>query len=147
MRNNHVEVSLEIRDFDDISLEELSAILGMQPSKVYRKGEKVSSNFAIKSPINRWLIHAYADQKLLPDFEEQMDTLLAIVKARQEAFISLCHRYTCEIKCAVHVYFRNGESIPSVHLESRHRDLLHLLRAEFDVDIYCFSKQPSKLRG
>ncbi|UPL50980.1 DUF4279 domain-containing protein [Hymenobacter sublimis] len=146
MRNNHVEVSLEIRDFDDISLEELSAILGMQPSKFYRKGEKTGSS-AIKSPINRWLVHAYTDQKSLPDFEEQMDTLLAIVTARQEAFIALCHRYTCEIKCAVNIYFRNGESIPSVHLESRHRDLLHLLRAEFDVDIYCFSKHPPRLRG
>ena len=104
------------------------------------------SNFARVLPTNRWLL--YADKSACPeaDFEEQMDALLAIVTPQIEKFKSLCNRYTCNINCVLEMYFNNGESIPSIHLDKRHIEFMETLTAEFDVDIYCFRKTARKIK-
>jgi hypothetical protein len=132
-----VEVYLEISDFEDITHAQITDLLGVKPSRIYIKGQPFNPNFGSVALRNRWLLYAYEAAEPRPVFENQFDALLTLVMPRMAAFQDLCHRYTSVVGCAVKIYFGNGESTPSVHLERRHVEMLEALTAEFDVDIYC----------
>lgn len=136
MKSNKVEVYLEISEFEDLTHAQISQLLGLEASKVYIKGQAVNPKAGRLAPYNRWLLFGYDPDQPRPLFEEQVDALMAQVMPRLAAFQALCHRYSCELKCAVMAYAGNGESTPSVYLERRHLEWLHALKAEFDVDIY-----------
>lgn len=136
MRSNKVEVYLEISEFEDVTHAQINQLLGLEPSRVYIKGQPVNPKAGRLAPHNRWLLFGYDPDQPRPQFEDQVDALLALVMPRLAAFQALCHRYSCGLNCAVMAYAGNGESTPSVHLERRHVELLQALQAEFDVDIY-----------
>ena len=137
MKSNKVEVYFELSGFEDLTHAQISQQLGLKPSKVYVKGQPVNPKAGRLAPSNRWLLFGYDPAGPWPVFEDQVDALQALMLPRLAALQALCHRYTCEVKAAVLIYSGNGESTPAVHLERRHVEWLKVLRAEFDVDIYC----------
>lgn len=134
---NEIWLNFVLADIDDIMPDEITAITGLQPSKVFVKGakrrpEKENSPVWPKSV---WRLAASED-KYMP-FEEQMDRLLSILEPKITLLKPLCDRYYCEFFVAIYIYRDNEESTPSVHLEKRHMKLMNELNAEFDVDLYC----------
>jgi hypothetical protein len=135
-KSNKIEVRLEISHFDDISHDEISRRLGLQPSRIYVKGQPRSPLMTMRAKENRWLFNLYDAEQPRPIIENQLDELIRLVKANRNAFTSLCKKYTCGIFCIVTIYEGLNESIPAVYLEKRHVRLLNTLSALFDVDIY-----------
>lgn len=137
MKSNKVEVFLEISGFEDVSHTDITQLLGLEPNRVYVKGQPRNPQGGSLARTNRWLLYGYSPERPRLLFEDQVDALISLVMPRLTAFQALCHRYTCVLRCGVMSYCENGESTPAVHLERRHVELLEALTADFDVDIYC----------
>ncbi len=138
MSNSHeITLSLKVVRFDDISHEELTELLSLSPTKTHKKG-------APKNPgkpegptrkYNSW-IYEVPCEKSTP-FEIQLAHLLDIIESRIEAFKILSNQHILEIGCVLYLRYDSNESIPSIHLDSRYRDILKEVNFEFDLDLYC----------
>jgi len=139
--NNEIILRYCISDFEDITHDEITRILGIRPFKEYIKGQKRNPNNP-NSPLikqNRWIMES-PNNKYTP-FDLQMESLLNIIENKIDVFKPLCKKYNCEISCAIFIYFDNGESMPSVHLDSRYNNLIKELDIEFDVDLYVLPNE------
>jgi len=137
---HQVYLDFTIADFEDISHEEISQELGVEPYKIYAVGQKRNPNSSSPTPAlvtkNRWLMKSYLDE--YASFENHMNALLDIIEPKINLFKPFCEKYRCEFRCAIYLRYENGESIPSVYLGSRYNRLIRELNIGFDVDIYCF---------
>jgi len=132
---NEVFLDFCIWGFEDITPEQITQALGMQPTKVYIKGQKKNPKFAAVAKQNGWRMNSGLDKHA--SFEDQMMSILDIIEPRIDLFRPFCEKYYCEIVCAVNVYYDNDESTPSIHLDARYNRLIKELNLEFDVDLYC----------
>ena len=136
---HRVYLNFTINDFEDISYEEISQRLGMNPYRIYVKGEKRNPNFPSTDPFwqgNKWIMASPFDE--YHSFEDQMNDTLDIIEPKIDLFRPFCEKYRCEFSCAVYLRFDNGESIPSIYLGSRYNRLIKELNIGFDVDLYVF---------
>lgn len=137
---HQVYLDFTIADFEDISHEEISQALGIQPYKTFAIGQKRNPNSTSPNPAlvtrNRWLMKSYLDE--YSSFEDHMNALLDIIEPKVNLFKPFCEKYRCEFRCVLYLRYENGESIPSVYLGSRYNRLIKELNIGFDVDIYCF---------
>jgi len=135
---NEVILSFCIWDFNDITHKEINYLLGIDPYKIYVKGQKKNSgNYNSIELIkeNGWIMRPPLDQ--FSSFEDQMNSLMGIIESKMNNFRIICEKYYCEFSCAVFIRFDNGESTPSVHLTARYNQLIKQLNIEFDLDLYC----------
>ena len=135
---NEIYLRFGIFEFDDITPNQITDIVGIKPFIVQVKGQKknpknLTSSAEWKS--NSWIIDSMLEK--FASFEEHMNAMLDIIEPKMELLMPLCEKYYCEFSCALYVRYDNGESIPSVHLGSRYNRLLKNLKIEFDFDIYC----------
>lgn len=138
MVKNKVVVDFKIVGYDDISHETISQLTGIEPIKVFIKGNPRNPNNP-DSPLikfNGWIMNA----KLHEDasFEQQMNCLLDIIELRLTVFKQLCSSYYTEFSCAIYTYSASEKSTPSVHLSKRYHKLAADLNFEFDVDLYAW---------
>lgn len=135
---NEVVVSFGIFDFNDISHDDISQKLKIQPDKIYIKGEKRNPKNPMSPLIkkNSWIMGSGLDK--YSSFEDQLASLLDIIENKLADFKVLCDRYYCEISCAMFVYADNDEGTPWVHLNTRYNKLIKELNIEFDLDLYIF---------
>ena len=139
---NEVIVRFCIWDFDDLTHEEMSNLLGIMPDKTYIKGQKRNPNSATGKAVfsrNGWLMASGLDK--YSSFEDQMNALLDVIEPKIDVFKPICEKYNCEISCAMFVYTGNDESTPSMHLNSRYNKVAKELNIEFDLDLYCFPNE------
>lgn len=132
---NEVILDFCIWGVEDITPDYITQVLGIQPVKIYLKGEKTNPKLSLLEKKNGWRMGSSLN-KYTP-FEEQMNAMIDIIEAKKELFKMFCEKYYCEFSCAVYIRYDNGESIPSVHLNSRYNKLIGQLNIEFDLDIYC----------
>jgi hypothetical protein len=132
---NEIILRFCIWDFDDISCDEMTQLIGIKPSKIYIKGQKKNAIGSALAERNGWLLDSPLN-KYSP-FEDQMNSLLDIIESKIDIFRVLDKKYYCEFSCALYIYFDNEESIPWLHLDARYNQLIKELNIEFDVDIYC----------
>lgn len=132
---NKVSLSFCIWNFEDVSHDEITNLLNITPTKIYVKGQKrnVTSNALIKE--NGWLLNS--PLSVYSEFEDQMDSLLALLEPNLDALKLVSKKYYCEFSCAIFIYFNNDESTPSMHLTSQHLKFMNELNIEFDTDLYC----------
>ena len=138
---NKIVLDLGIWDFDDITHNEITEMLGIQPIKVYVKGEKRNPKNP-NSPLikkNGWRMSSPLDE--YASFDDQMNAILDIIESKFDVFKVICAKYLCEFSCAIFVYHGNEDSTPSVHLDSRYNKLNKELNIEFDVDLYVYSNE------
>ncbi len=135
-----------IADFEDISHEEISQILSIIPSKIYVKGQKKIPNSISDNPVlikrNRWLMKSQLDE--YHSFEDQMNNILDILEPKIDTLKPLVEKYSCYFSCGLFLRFDNGESIPSIYLNSRYNKLIKELDIKFDIDIYCLPNDGNK---
>lgn len=136
---NEIILDFCIWEFEDITHDDITRMLGIQPIKVYIKGQKKSlkpSNFTKQ---NGWRMGSTLDK--YTSFEDQMNAMLDIIESKIDLFRLLSKKYYCEFSCALFIYYNNGESTPWVHLNSRYNRIIKELNIEFDVDIYCLPNE------
>jgi len=133
--NNEVFLRFCISDFEDITHDEITKMLGVKPIKEYVKGQKRNPKNPNPTLIkeNRWLMEPSSSK--YTSFEGQMEALLNIIESKIDVFKPLCEKYNCEISCALFIYYDNKESTPSIHLDARYNNLIKELDIEFDVDL------------
>ncbi|WAC14446.1 DUF4279 domain-containing protein [Dyadobacter pollutisoli] len=135
MTKNKIHLSFCIWDFEDITHDKITELIGRNPSKIYNKGEARNKEFPLRiTKTNGWILDSTADKSI--PFEEQMDSLLDILESRKELLKPICNKYYCEFSLALYIY-SDEESTPSVHLSSRYHALAKELSFEFDLDLYC----------
>jgi len=132
---NEIVLTFCIWGFTDITHDEITKSMGIMPSKIYVKGERKNPKFPGLAQVNGWLLEPMCDR--FSSFEIQLKYLLQIIESKLEIVKKYCSKYTCEISCGVFIYFENGESTPSIHLDSEYNKVIKELNLEFDVDIYC----------
>ena len=115
MKKNEIILRFCIWDFDDVTPDDITLLLGIAPSKVYIKGEKKNPNFSGLAKKNGWIMDSLHDKYC--SFEEQMTSLLDVIESRIELFKPLCEKYYCEFSCALYIYIDNEESTPPVHAQ------------------------------
>jgi hypothetical protein len=136
MKKNEIILSFGIYDFEDITHDDITKLLSIEPSHIRIKGyPKNPKN--IEGPVitnNSWRISSGLDE--YADFDAQLNAILNIIEPKIDLFRPLCEKYTCELSCAIYIYFENGQSTPWVHLDSRYNKLIKELNIEFDIDLY-----------
>jgi len=135
MKKNEIILDFCIWDFNDITPDDITRTLGIQPVKVYIKGQKTNPNFLTLAKRNGWRMGSALDKHA--SFEDQMNAMLNVIESKIDLFKPLCEKYYCEFSCALFIYFDNEESTPWVHLNSRYNRLIKELNIEFDLDLYC----------
>lgn len=142
MKKNEIILDFRICDFNDITHDEITRKIGINPIRIHVKGEKRNPKNP-NSPVikkNDWLMSSGVD--IYSSFEDHMNALLTIIESKIDVFKPFCEKYYCEFACAMFVYFDNKESTPWLHLNARYNKLLKDLNIEFDLDLYVFPDQP-----
>lgn len=137
---NEVVLEFKIVGFEDVSHEYISKITGVNPAKVFIKGQKrnpSNPNGKALHKNNIWVINASLGK--YASFDDQLNTLLEIIESKIEIFKIFSIKYYCEFSCALFIYSNGEESTPWLHLNSRYNRLIKELNIEFDVDIYCMT--------
>ncbi len=134
VEKNQIFLSFCVFGFDDVSHQDISNLLGIQPSKFHVKGLRMNPKVDRLAKKNGWFLDAFKSDN--EDFETQMNSILDVIEKQLENFESICKRYYCEFSCAI--FINNAEeSVPWVHLGSRFNRINAKLGIEFDFDIYC----------
>lgn len=140
---NRVYLNFTINDFDDITHDEISRKLGMNPYRIYVKGEKRNPNFTSAGPfwhMNRWIMASPLNE--YSSFKDQINATLDIIEPKIDLFKPFCEKYRCEFNCAIYLAgYENGESEPSIYLDSRYNHLIKELDIGFDIDLYVFTNR------
>ena len=132
---NEIVLRFGIWGFTDITHDDITRSMGVNPSKIYVKGERKNPKLPGLAKDNGWLLEPTCDR--YSSFEIQLADLLQILESKIDIIRNYCLKYTCEISCGVFIYFENGESSPSIHLNSEYNRIVRELNLDFDVDIYC----------
>jgi hypothetical protein len=138
MNKNKVDLRLSIIDFEDITHNDITRMLGIQPVHTSAKGDKRNPN-NLNSPLkthNSWSLGSGLDE--YADFNAQMNALLNIIEQKKDVFKLVCSKYYCEFACAIFTYKDNNESTPWVHLDNRYHQVAGELNIEFDLDLYAW---------
>lgn len=131
---HEVYLDFTIADFENLTHDEITQILGINPKKIYVKGSKKTPTSSVVRR-NRWIMGSPLNE--FESFEDQMNALLDIIEPKIDLFRPFCNKYNCEFSCAIFLRYENDESIPSIHLNSRYNKLNRELKIEFDIDLYC----------
>ena len=134
---NYVDLSFCIGEYNDITHQELTELLGLEPIKVYVKGEPKHPHHPATWSSNRWYYKPALEE--FASFDEQMEAIYDVLTARKEVLKPICERYYCELSCEVFIYADSEESTPWIHLGTKYNDLVKELNIEFDVDIMFFA--------
>ena len=109
--------------------DELTALVGIVPSKVWRIGESIDkSKRTYKS--NGWRISAEPPPT---EVEAGVDALFTKVASCWEALRLLS--IDCRVELSIVIYV--GQQVPAIHLRPDQLDRLAELGASIDIDLYC----------
>ena len=135
-KRNTIHLSIRFNQFEGITHDEITNLVGLPPTVIHTRGEKKSVNSTAIAKYNNWILEAPCDE--YTPFEVQMDALLDIIETRMEVFRFLSLKYSFEFCCALFMYGDTQESTPSVHMNARYHRIACELNAEFDLDLYCW---------
>lgn len=132
MNENHV--AIKFFGFDS-SPEELSALLGLQPTKTALKGDvygKLKKTYPWNLWEYRWIRN---EQRFIGDLAEEF--IATVVEPRKETIKQLLAR--CSGELSVVQYLREGCN-PGFHLGHAALSTLCNIEVELDLDIYCLAE-------
>ena len=93
---------------DSLEPEEVSALLGRQPTRSHRKGDKVfrtssnamtSGSVALTEPTGAWILDSGLSEKA--EIEDHVEALLAPVSNDSDEWASLTSRFSASIHCSL----------------------------------------------
>ena len=84
---------------DSLEPEEVSALLGHQPTRCHRKGDKCGPQGASIEPTGAWILDSRTSEKV--EIEDHVESLLAIITSDHDEWASLTERFSASILCSV----------------------------------------------
>src|SRR5687768_8087731 len=113
---HEIYLDFVIADFEDITHDEISDMLGLKPRKVYLKGAKKNPNSESNAVFkrNRWIVSSSIAKDLT--FEDHINTMLDLLEPKIELLKPLCDKYSCCFLCAVKIDSDDTVSTPSIYL-------------------------------
>jgi hypothetical protein len=92
-----VRVSLRVFG-DSLEPEEVSALLGREPTRCHRKGDKIDPNGRSVEPTGAWILDSGLSEKA--EIEDHVEALLAPVSNDSDEWASLTSRFSASILCS-----------------------------------------------
>ncbi|GEM_PF-654005 len=126
---NEVSVSLTITDFEEPS-SEITRILGILPSKIWRKGELIDTRASICYKQNGWKI--FSSLSKFQTLREHIDSLLEVLIPLSDRFKNLPPTCQIELSCCIYIYYE----MPEISLDGHTIKTLSELDAGIDIDLY-----------
>src|SRR5690606_9222430 len=94
MSKHEITMELRITRFE-CQPEEITEELGIQPRKIWRKGEPLNDKGVLRNKQNGWGVGSGLDKH--SSFEEHTEALLNIIEPKLEAFTRICNQYRTEL--------------------------------------------------
>ncbi len=119
---------------DDFDPKELVKIIGIEPSSIWKVGErKIKNNSVLLHKENGWAITV--SQKPCMSLENQIRGLVNRLKPRLKQILDVKKKFKLDVAftSAVYIY---GNQIPSIHLKADIVKLIADFDALIDIDIY-----------
>jgi hypothetical protein len=120
-----------------VNPEEITKILGIQPTKSWRKGELIPKT-SLPHKTNGWLIESGLGKNA--ELENHLESLKHILNPAIDKIEQLPKETEAEISCVVNIYHSRSieeeHNTPALHLDLKHIQLLNQLKAEIDYDLY-----------
>lgn len=134
MTHNEIWLDFCVWNFEDVTPDEITSWLQIQPSRTYIKGEpKRGVPGAAVWKSNGWRFSATEDKQV--PFDDQLEIMLDVIESKKDKFKAICDKYECEFSLGLYCYTNREESTPSVHLSKRYHKVTGDLNIEFDIDI------------
>lgn len=93
-------VSVSLRVFgDSLEPDEVSALLGRQPTRFHRKGDKNPQNPSLIEPTGAWILDSALSEK--SEIEEHVEALLSPISNDSDEWANLTSRFSASILCSV----------------------------------------------
>lgn len=140
---NKISVYLTISDFD-FEPEEITAFLGIIPSKTHKKGEPIipkgNPNYQYKH--NHWSLKSLSNDSI--ELAKHIESIFEQVKEKWQILVDIGNQYYIEIECAIYIYDDSEQPIPIIHLDKEITQKLAELNAEIDIDLYVLPQDNKK---
>jgi Domain of unknown function (DUF4279) len=134
----HSEISTYFRLTGAFNPDEITAVVGIAPTKTHRAGDLISPRATMRYQNNVWRLDSSLDQSC--DLEDHIKDVLERLQPGGAALINLCTQYAASIECVISSY---GGDRPAIAFS---RDLLKqvtALNAEIGVDLYVLPGKPN----
>ncbi len=132
-----------IIDGFEIKPEELTKLIGVQPSSTANKGDKyhTPNGKIITVPFNEWILKSGCSTSI--NLEKQMKVLISKLKPFKKDFLEFCKKHSPDFNIVMHIF--SGESPPPIVFENSDiiKDMA-LLNASFGID-YSFYEDEKDL--
>ncbi len=93
-------VRASLRVFGDtLEPEEVSALLGHEPTRCHRKGDKCGPHGASIEPTGAWILDSRISEK--SEIEDHVEGILSVVTTDGDEWSSLTDRFSASILCGV----------------------------------------------
>ncbi|KQU15858.1 hypothetical protein ASG65_27300 [Bacillus sp. Leaf13] len=129
---------------DEFPLEVVTDILGIEPTKTYKKGdiiEKINNPNLVSTKIRRrketvWTLSTGYQESY--DINNQLNTILKSLEGKTKELKQLKEKYSLEFLFMIVIQVENDEK-PAMYLQKNIIDFASLIQAEIHFDLYIFS--------
>lgn len=93
-------VRASLRVFGDaLEPEEVSALLGHEPTRCHRKGDKCGPHGSSVEPTGAWILDSRISEKA--EVEDHVESILALLTSDADEWASLTERFSASVLCGV----------------------------------------------
>lgn len=129
---------------DDFSIEYFTNVLGIRPTRAYKKGEAINrpSNPNVTSTGTHY--RQYTSWELGTDYEqsydisEQLDFVLNQLEGKEELLNQVRENYELAYRFTIVIQIENNEK-PAMYLDRRFIHFADSIGADVDFDLYVYS--------
>ena len=129
---NILEVGLLIYNFAD-DPKTITDVLGIEPSEVFHKGEKINSKMLIRHHYNGWWLQSNVDANVV-DFDRHIAALSSVIEPRLSNFDKLPN--DCEVELACRLIWKNLDERPGFHFSAQLLQVLVRIKASVDFSLF-----------
>ncbi|PAE39016.1 DUF4279 domain-containing protein [Bacillus sp. 7884-1] len=127
---------------DEFPLEVVTNVLGIEPTKTYRKGDVIESNpNLVSTKIRRrietdWTLSTGYQESY--DINDQLNLIQKSVEGKTKELKQLKEKYSLEFLFMVVIQVENNET-PSMYLQKDIIDFASIIQAEIHFDLYIMN--------
>jgi hypothetical protein len=127
---------------DDFPVNEVTQLLGIEPSESYNKGDVIvrpKNDNLINNTVKyrkktAWVLSSGYQESY--DVKEQLDEILEPLKNKSVIINQLNTKYKLECIFSIVIIMENGYT-PGLHLDNEQIEFANSINAEFDIDLYA----------
>jgi len=132
MNNNYVDITLTIMGFE-CNPNEISAILGLEATKKFIKGELITHEGSIRHKSNGWSLKSKKVSSGYFEFIDSLNHIVSIIKPIKKKFLLLPPKSKIQLYCVV---FSNREFRQQIDIDSDILKLLSEINANLVFEFY-----------